>query len=819
MVQLQAETNYTFSSPEDDILSRISDIFDTCSPAERQQFIKIVDELSTKGYSETLEQIYLVDFKEVPVSIDRFLTDPYYLGKTNKQGAQIYPGWRPVYRDVFDTSNDIYEVILSGATRIGKTSTAVSMMAYMLYLLMCYRNPQEYFGLKEVSRATVAFANLTKDLAQGVAFREFNDTLKKSPWFNEHGSFTHSSTKPIYIPEGNQVELVTASDAAHVLGMQLWACLVGSTKVLTTSGYVTLADACDKEIYLKQIDDKGRIVECTGLVKLTKYVTDTIKVKLNDGSIIEGTPDHKILLANGEYKELGDLTISDILLSRSVSYCGLYKNTQIIKIKKFIYDNPIPVYDIINAGEYHNFMVLAGESVLIAHNCIIDEVNFARAGVKDLSISKRHMNHLYNTANARITGTFKLEGRIYGKMFTCSSKNSDNDYLSEHIEQQLNAGNTHMYLFDKPQWEVLPSYRFGKTKFHITVGDRYKRGFVVPPENDDEAHLQAYQNEGYKVLEVPEDYKPTFLADYDVALRDIAGISVVGSMGFITQDLITPNISQTRKNPFYEDYIEIDGKGNDTIERHFHAEAVPSNLKNLQMYIHLDLAEVSDHTGICGVVQDGTINVVDVTTEKKVMMPYLKQVFQVSIGAPRGGRMSFQKVVNFILWLKRSGFWIQLVTTDQYQSSYVRETLNQQGIETEVLSVDKNMDAYMALRNLLYDQRLELIKCELQEVEMINLQRANDRIDHKPQSNSVSAIPTLSNGYNPRGVGKDASDSVAGACFALIKNSEQIKPPAKSVANAIAAVNGSRSNPVYNPFGYTPNNPRSISGFGFPYGR
>ena len=655
----------------EEIISRIKAIYNNSNPIEQNYFLKILEELSDKGYSQTLEQVYLIDFKEVPVSINRFLCDPEYLGASNDNGNQIYPGWRPVYDDVFDNSKDIYEVCLSGATRIGKSSTAVSCMCYMTYLLMCYRNPQKYFGLKEVSRATIAFANLTKDLAEGVAFREYNDTLKKSPWFNKHGKFTNSRY-PVFIPEGDNIELVAASDAAHVLGMQLWACLM-------------------------------------------------------------------------------------------------------------------------------------------------DEVNFARAGVKDLSISKNHMKHLYNTAYARITGTFKLSGKIYGKMFTCSSKNSDNDYLSEHIEQQLDAGNNHLYLFDKPQWEVLPKYRFGKKTFFITVGDRFKRGFVVPDENSDEEHLIAYRQEGYQVLEVPEDYKPNFKADYDIALRDIAGISVVGAMGFITQDLITPNISEDRVNPFFEDYIEIGGHDNDTIERHFHLDAVPQKLKQLQMYIHLDLAEVSDHTGICGIVQDGTKNVLDMNTDKKVMMPYLKQVFQVSIGAPRGDRMSFQKVINFILWLKRNGFWIQLVTTDQYQSSYVRENLIQQGIEAEQLSVDRNMDAYKALRNLLYDQRLELIKCDLQEVEMINLQRVGDdqngRIDHKPQTNSVSAVPSLANGYNSKGIGKDASDSVAGACFSLIKHAELIKPPAKNVINAIASANLNR-NP-YNRYGSN-NNP-VLPGFGNQY--
>ncbi len=655
----------------EEIISRINDIYSSCSVLEQQQFIKILEELSDKGYSETLEQIYLVDFKEVPVSIDRFLTDPYYLGETNGQGSQIYPGWWEVYNSVFDAQNDVYEVILSGATRIGKTSTAVSMMSYMLYLLMCYRNPQKYFGLKEVSRATVAFANLTKDLAQGVAFREFNDTLKKSPWFNEHGSFTNSATKPIYIPEGNQVELVTASDAAHVLGMQLWA-------------------------------------------------------------------------------------------------------------------------------------------------CCIDECNFARAGVKDISISKNHMNNLYNTANARITGTFQLQGRIYGKMFTCSSKNTDNDYLSEHIEQQLDAGNTHMYLFDRPQWEVLPEFRFSKERFHITVGDRYKRGFVVPKENDDEEHLKSYEEQGYKILTVPANYEPNFRADYDIALRDIAGISVVGAMGFITQEMITPNVTSERHNPFFEDYYEIGLHDNLQLEDYFHTEVVPAQYKGLPMYIHIDFAETSDHIGICGIIQDGTKNVYDIQTERKIMMPFFRQIFQVAIGAPRGDRMSFQKVINFIVWLRKQGFMIRKITTDQYQSSYPLENLSQQGFETDKISVDRTMDPYITLRSILQDQRIELIKHDLQEVEMINLQRVNDRVDHKPQSNSSSTLPNLSNGYNSKGIGKDNADALCGACYAAVKFGDQVRPQAKTVLNAITSVNSGGGNPFMpgrsNNKGYP-----QIPGFGTPY--
>lgn len=486
-----------------------------------------------------------------------------------------------------------------------------------------------------------------------------------------------------------------------------------------------------------------------------------------------------------------------------------------MKIKSITYnyyEEPIPVYDVINAGELHNFIIDAGNSQIVSHNCIMDEVNFSRAGVKDITKSKEHMKHMYDTANARITGTFKLNGKIYGKMFTCSSKNTDNDYLSEHIEKQLDAGNKHMYLFDRPQWEVLPAYRFGTEKFHITVGDRYKRGFVVPDENDDPEHLAEYEAEGYRVLEVPADYKPNFRADYDIALRDIAGISVIGSMGFITQEMITPNISETRQNPFFEDYYEIGIQDADTLERHFHPEVIPPELKKLSMNIHIDFAEVSDHIGIAGAVRDGDKNVVDPLTQKKITMPFFKQIFQIAIGAPRGDRMSFQKVINFIVWLKKSGFNIGIISTDQYQSSYVRENLTQQGFVCEKVSVDKTEDPYIGLRNLLQDQRLELIKNDLQEIELINLQRVNGIINHPPQSNSITNLPCLANGYNSKGIGKDCADALCGCVTTLIAHAEVARPNAKPVLNAIANVNGPRN------YGIGPNGkPRYIPGFGQQY--
>ena len=612
-----------------EVVNRIQQIYTSAPKAEQVLLRQILEELSIHGYSETYEKIWLADFKEVPVSIDQFICDPEYLGTVNRNGDAVYPFWKKTAHDIFAEENKYNEIILSGATRIGKTSSSIIIASYMLYRLMLYIDPHEYFQKKAVSKFTIAFANLTKDLALGVAYREFNDTLKESPWFMRHGTVSKSDRNFYYIPEGDYIEIVPASDAAHLLGMRIW-------------------------------------------------------------------------------------------------------------------------------------------------HCTMDETNFAKAGVKDISLAKQHMKKLYDTVNARISGTFRLGGEVYGKLVASSSKNTDSDFLSDHIEQQLNAGNTHLYLVDQPQWEVLPPSMFSDQKFHFTVGDRYKRGFVIPEENDDEAHHQEYIKQGYKIMEAPAEFRKNFIADYDISLRDIAGISVVGAMGFITQEAITPNIATNRYNPFFTDIIQVGTRDNQTIEEFFRLEVVPDRLKHCLMNIHLDLSETGDRTGICGVCVDGQKTVTDFDG-KKVSMPYFKEVFSVGVEPPRGDRLSFQKVVNFLFWLRRNGFNIGTISTDQYQSSYMRELLTGEGFHTDKISVDRSEEPYIGLKNILYDQRIELIKNDTRDFELINLQRINNKIDHKPTTS------------------KDISDCLAGACYTLTKEHAVSPPQPSNIANAISSVNQSRN--------------------------
>lgn len=295
-------------NPEE-LINRIKNIYTSCDPAEQEVLMQILRELAETGESPTYEQVWLADYKELPVDIDTFLNSDTYLGKTNRNGASVYPFWRKELHNVFDAGNKYYEWILTGATRIGKTSTAISGAAYMLYRLMCLRDPQKYFGKKEVSKFSILFFNITKELASSVAFREFNDTLKASPWFCQHGHFSNSEENFVYIPEGGKIVITAGSSGSHALGQQVY-CLVGGTSILTSDGVVALSKVEGKTVYVAQLHD-GAIIYTPAMVAKTTDTMTTIKVTLDDGTIIEGTPDHRLMLADGTYKSLGDLSEED----------------------------------------------------------------------------------------------------------------------------------------------------------------------------------------------------------------------------------------------------------------------------------------------------------------------------------------------------------------------------------------------------------------------------------------------------------------------------------------------------------------------------
>jgi len=213
-------------------LSNKNPLLQNLSPEEAKILQAILDEIAVGGKSFTLEQLKRVGFKEQPADLKTFLTDERYLGIYSDYGNEIYEEWWEQLKEIFSgrgaTRCKYSEIYVTGATRIGKTTLACYGIAYMLHILICMDKPQRRYKISSFSVITFLFFNVTKDMAEGVAFRQFNDMLITSPWFNKKGKFTKSEANPKYIPNNRAIRLRTGSAAVggrHALGMQVFCAL------------------------------------------------------------------------------------------------------------------------------------------------------------------------------------------------------------------------------------------------------------------------------------------------------------------------------------------------------------------------------------------------------------------------------------------------------------------------------------------------------------------------------------------------------------------------------------------------------------------
>lgn len=144
------------------------------------------------------------------------------------------------------------------------------------------------------------------------------------------------------------------------IGQFLKVCIAGSTLIRLADNTIetieSLYNQNRKDFLVYSIDDKKNIVTRKAEYVAFNGVSDTLKISLNTGDILECTPEHLILTNNTGYIEAKQLKIGQPLVSAT----GERFITSIEKGDK------CPVYDIVNVDKYNNFALASG---IFVHNC------------------------------------------------------------------------------------------------------------------------------------------------------------------------------------------------------------------------------------------------------------------------------------------------------------------------------------------------------------------------------------------------------------------------------------------------------------------
>ena len=286
------------------------------SEQERTAVLEILNQITKTGTSSKLDNILNEDWDEVPVDIHTFLHDKRYLGNAlydNEGRFTIFPYWESKLEEIFpdNISTRYNTIILTGAIGLGKSTIAVICLLYLLYRLLCLKDPYLYYGLQPIDKITVSFINITIDNAKGVSGDKMNQMLLSSEWFMSHGEMKGISNLE-YIPN-KHIEIVYGSSNTQIIGRALF-CLDGDTTISTIDGDKQIKDLENTITQVYCIDEFGNAVlsePCE--IKQTAKTSDIYEIELEDGTILKCTPNHRFMLKDGSYKEAQYLTELDEL--------------------------------------------------------------------------------------------------------------------------------------------------------------------------------------------------------------------------------------------------------------------------------------------------------------------------------------------------------------------------------------------------------------------------------------------------------------------------------------------------------------------------
>ena len=203
-----------------------SEKLNSLSEEEKKVALDILKQYAQEGNSTILEELKYADFEEIPVDIHTFLHDKKYLGNAlyDQDGRfTLFPYWEEKLQDVFpDNLTTKYNtIILTGSIGIGKSTFAVICLLYMLYRLLCMKDPYLYYGMQPIDKISISLMNITIENAKGVALDKMNQMLLASELFMAHGEMAGISNL-VYRPN-KHIEFVCASSNNQIIGRALFA--------------------------------------------------------------------------------------------------------------------------------------------------------------------------------------------------------------------------------------------------------------------------------------------------------------------------------------------------------------------------------------------------------------------------------------------------------------------------------------------------------------------------------------------------------------------------------------------------------------------
>lgn len=127
-------------------------------------------------------------FNEIPVPIREFIDSDDYLGLKTQCRLRVKEEIVKIFGEEihhYRLSKHMYGLI-TGSIGLGKSFTGGIVFAYLVYRLMCLKNPQAYYMFAKKTKLSFMNMSITSTNAKDVLFGEVKNRVESSPWFQKN---------------------------------------------------------------------------------------------------------------------------------------------------------------------------------------------------------------------------------------------------------------------------------------------------------------------------------------------------------------------------------------------------------------------------------------------------------------------------------------------------------------------------------------------------------------------------------------------------------------------------------------------------------
>jgi hypothetical protein len=405
---------------------------------------------------------------------------------------------------------------------------------------------------------------------------------------------------------------------------------------------------------------------------------------------------------------------------------------------------------------------------------VIEEANFFQVSTTSMKIksaSEREWDQakkLHDSMWRRMTSRYARMGRFPGMLILNSSASYPDDFMDRVIQE--NDPTT--MIIHHAEWETKPAHRFSGKKFFVFPGSQTRAVKIL----DTPEEVERFRKIG-EVQEVPIEYESSARRDPEGFVRDVMGINCRSSNRFFTNsDALAKAFTDTSiPIPFREDFINgMDANFLSGSLLYYkmlapkapgQKYAIPKIHPAAPRFAHIDLGVSNDNCGLCvchiGGMEE-TERLSDDPNSVKVVkesVPVIYIDLVLKIIPPLEGEVQIEDVRNVLYDLRdKVGFNFLKITYDQWQSKESQQTLARRFGEDVVahLSVAKSADAYIVLKETIYEGRLH---CYAYPPLVKELQG----LVYDPKGNKINHLPNAHD---------DVSQALAGAVFNAVTNSD-----------------------------------------------